>query len=43
MCDFTNAAFSKCVLDTAMGETANAAGSDGFASVVYPLVFTVID
>ncbi len=41
--DFTNAAFSKCVLDTAMGNTANAAGADGFATVVYPFVFTVVD
>ncbi len=41
--DFTNAAFSKCVLDTAMGNTANAAGGDGFATVVYPLIFTVVD
>jgi len=41
--DFTNPAFSKCVLDTAMGNTANAAGADGFATVVYPLIFTVVD
>ena len=41
--DFTNAAFSTCVLNTAMGNTANAAGSDGFATVVYPLIFSVID
>ncbi|HEY1955048.1 MAG TPA: serine/threonine-protein kinase [Polyangiaceae bacterium] len=41
--DFMNAAFSKCVLDTAMGETVNAAGSNGFATVVYPLTFTVVD
>ncbi len=41
--DFSNAAFSKCVLDTAMDNTANAAGADGFATVVYPLVFTVVD
>jgi hypothetical protein len=41
--DFTNPAFSKCVLDTAMGNTCNAAGRDGMASVVYPLVFTVVD
>ncbi len=41
--DFTNAGFSTCVLNTAMGNTANAAGSDGFATVVYPLVFTLVD
>jgi hypothetical protein len=41
--DFMNPAFSKCVLDTAMGNTANAAGADGFATVVYPLIFTVVD
>ena len=41
--DFTNAAFSSCVLNTAMGNTANAAGADGFATVVYPLIFSVID
>jgi serine/threonine-protein kinase len=41
--DFSNPAFSKCVLDTAMGNTANAAGADGFATVVYPLVFSVVD
>ena len=41
--DFMNAAFSKCVLDTAMGETVNAAGSNGFATVVYPLTFSVVD
>jgi len=41
--DFQNPAFSKCVLDTAMANTANAAGSDGMATVIYPLIFTVID
>jgi hypothetical protein len=41
--DFTNPAFSKCVLDTAMTNTANAAGADGFATVTYPLIFTVVD
>lgn len=41
--DFTNPAFSKCVLDTVMGNTANAAGRDGMATVIYPLVFTVVD
>jgi len=41
--DFTNPAFSKCVLDTAMGQTVNAAGPNGFATVTYPLVFTIVD
>ena len=41
--DFQNPAFSKCVLDTAMGNTANAAGPDGMATVIYPLIFTVVD
>jgi serine/threonine protein kinase len=41
--DFSNPAFSKCVLDTAMGQTVNAAGSNGFATVTYPLVFTVVN
>jgi hypothetical protein len=41
--DFQNPAFSKCVLDTALSNTANAAGSDGMATVIYPLIFTVLD
>jgi len=41
--DFTNAAFSQCVLSTAIGQTVNAAGPNGFATVVYPLVFSVVD
>ncbi len=41
--DFQNPAFSKCVLDTAMGNTANAAGPDGMATVIYPFIFTVVD
>jgi hypothetical protein len=39
--DFANPDFEKCVVGTLMGETVNAAGAKGTASVVFPLVFTV--
>jgi hypothetical protein len=39
--DFANPDFEKCVVGTLTGETINAAGAKGTASVVFPLVFTV--
>jgi hypothetical protein len=39
--DFTVPKFNDCVLHTALGQTANAAGPHGFANVSYSLVFTV--
>ena len=41
--DFTVPAFNECVKNTALGQTANAAGASGFATVTYPLIFTVAD
>jgi hypothetical protein len=41
--DFTVPKFNDCVLHTALGQTANAAGSAGFSDVSYTLAFTVGD
>ncbi len=41
--DFTNAEFNECVRGTLVGQTANAAGSSGFADVTYTYLFTLAD
>ncbi len=39
--DFTSGAFNECVKGTLLGQTANAAGSSGFADVSYTFIFTI--
>ncbi len=41
--DFTVPKFNECVRGTALGQTVNAAGANGFATVSYALTFTVGD
>lgn len=41
--DFINGEFNECVRSTLVGQTANGAGSSGFADVTYTYLFTLAD